>query len=201
MISVVLADDQALVRGALKALLELEGDLEVVGEAGTGEELLATVAKVTPAVAVVDIEMPDLDGIGATAKIRAAHPQTRVLILTTFGRPGYLRRALEAGASGFMVKDTPSQELARAVREIAAGGRVVDPKLAAESLFEGENPLTPREQEVLREVEAGHHTATIAKTIYLSPGTVRNYLSSAISKTPADTSAGAARYARDQGWL
>ncbi|EEZ91287.1 response regulator receiver domain protein [Mobiluncus mulieris 28-1] len=201
MISVVLADDQALVRGALKALLELEGDLEVVGEAGTGEELLATVAKVTPAVAVVDIEMPDLDGIGATAKIRAAHPQTRVLILTTFGRPGYLRRALEAGASGFMVKDTPSQELARAVREIAAGGRVVDPKLAAESLFEGENPLTPREQEVLREVEAGHHTATIAKTIYLSPGTVRNYLSSAISKTHADTSAGAARYARDQGWL
>ncbi|MCU9968567.1 response regulator transcription factor [Mobiluncus mulieris] len=201
MISVVLADDQALVRGALKALLELEGDLEVVGEAGTGEELLATVAKVTPAVAVVDIEMPDLDGIGATAKIRAAHPETRVLILTTFGRPGYLRRALEAGASGFMVKDTPSQELARAVREIAAGGRVVDPKLAAESLFEGENPLTPREQEVLREVEAGHHTATIAKTIYLSPGTVRNYLSSAISKTHADTSAGAARYARDQGWL
>ncbi|STY84071.1 response regulator transcription factor [Mobiluncus mulieris] len=201
MISVVLADDQALVRGALKALLELEGDLEVVGEAGTGEELLATVARVTPAVAVVDIEMPDLDGIGATAKIRAAHPQTRVLILTTFGRPGYLRRALEAGASGFMVKDTPSQELARAVREIAAGGRVVDPKLAAESLFEGENPLTPREQEVLREVEAGHHTATIAKTIYLSPGTVRNYLSSAISKTHADTSAGAARYARDQGWL
>lgn len=201
MISVVLADDQALVRGALKALLELEGDLEVVGEAGTGEELLATVAKVTPAVAVVDIEMPDLDGIGATAKIRAAHPQTRVLILTTFGRPGYLRRALEAGASGFMVKDTPSQELARAVREIAAGGRVVDPKLAAESLFEGENPLTPREQEVLREVEAGHYTATIAKTIYLSPGTVRNYLSSAISKTHADTSAGAARYARDQGWL
>ncbi|EEJ53351.1 Response regulator protein vraR [Mobiluncus mulieris] len=201
MISVVLADDQALVRGALKALLELEGDLEVAGEAGTGEELLATVAKVTPAVAVVDIEMPDLDGIGATAKIRAAHPQTRVLILTTFGRPGYLRRALEAGASGFMVKDTPSQELARAVREIAAGGRVVDPKLAAESLFEGENPLTPREQEVLREVEAGHHTATIAKTIYLSPGTVRNYLSSAISKTHADTSAGAARYARDQGWL
>nr|WP_211579440.1 response regulator transcription factor [Mobiluncus mulieris] len=196
-----MADDQALVRGALKALLELEGDLEVVGEAGTGEELLATVAKVTPAVAVVDIEMPDLDGIGATAKIRAAHPQTRVLILTTFGRPGYLRRALEAGASGFMVKDTPSQELARAVREIAAGGRVVDPKLAAESLFEGENPLTPREQEVLREVEAGHHTATIAKTIYLSPGTVRNYLSSAISKTHADTSAGAARYARDQGWL
>lgn len=201
MISVVLADDQALVRGALKALLELEGDLEVVGEVGTGEELLATVARVTPAVAVVDIEMPDLDGIGATAKIRAAHPQTRVLILTTFGRPGYLRRALEAGASGFMVKDTPSQELARAVREIAAGGRVVDPKLAAESLFEGENPLTPREQEVLREVEAGHHTATIAKTIYLSPGTVRNYLSSAISKTHADTSAGAARYARDQGWL
>nr|WP_211582389.1 response regulator transcription factor [Mobiluncus mulieris] len=196
-----MADDQALVRGALKALLELEGDLEVVGEAGTGEELLATVAKVTPAVAVVDIEMPDLDGIGATAKIRAAHPETRVLILTTFGRPGYLRRALEAGASGFMVKDTPSQELARAVREIAAGGRVVDPKLAAESLFEGENPLTPREQEVLREVEAGHHTATIAKTIYLSPGTVRNYLSSAISKTHADTSAGAARYARDQGWL
>lgn len=201
MISVVLADDQALVRGALKALLELEGDLEVVGEAGTGEELLATVAKVTPAVAVVDIEMPDLDGIGATAKIRAAHPQTRVLILTTFGRPGYLRRALEAGASGFMVKDTPSQELARAVREIAAGGRVVDPKLAAESLFEGENPLTPREQEVLREVEAGHHTATIAKTIYLSPGTVRNYLSSAISKTHADTSAGAARRARELGWL
>nr|WP_211586827.1 response regulator transcription factor [Mobiluncus mulieris] len=196
-----MADDQALVRGALKALLELEGDLEVVGEAGTGEELLATVAKVTPAVAVVDIEMPGVDGIAATARIHAAHPETRVLILTTFGRPGYLRRALEAGASGFMVKDTPAEELARAVRDIASGGRVVDPKLAAESLFEGENPLTPREQEVLREVEAGHHTAVIAKTIHLSPGTVRNYLSAAISKTHADTSAGAARYARDQGWL
>lgn len=201
MIRVVLADDQALVRGALKALLELEGDLEVVGEAGTGEELLATVTKLTPAVAVVDIEMPDVDGIAATAQIRAAHPETRVLILTTFGRPGYLRRALEAGASGFMVKDTPSEELARAVRDIASGGRVVDPKLAAASLFEGENPLTPREQEVLREVEAGHNTATIAKTIHLSPGTVRNYLSAAIAKTHADTSAGAARHARDQGWL
>lgn len=201
MIRVVLADDQALVRGALKALLELEGDLEVVGEAGTGEELLATVAKAAPQVAVVDIEMPGVDGIAATTRIRTMHPETRVLILTTFGRPGYLRRALEAGASGFMVKDTPSEELARAVRDIASGGRVVDPKLAAASLFEGENPLTPREQEVLREVEAGHNTAAIAKTIHLSPGTVRNYLSSAISKTHADTSAGAARYARDQGWL
>lgn len=201
MIRVVLADDQALVRGALKALLELEGDLEVVAEAGTGEELLVAVAEASPEVAVVDIEMPGWDGIAATGKIRAAHPETRVLILTTFGRPGYLRRALEAGASGFMVKDTPAEELARAVRDIAAGGRVVDPKLAAESLFEGENPLTPREQEVLREVERGRRVAGIAKAVHLSPGTVRNYLSSAISKTHADTSAGAARRARELGWL
>lgn len=201
MIRVVLADDQALVRGALKALLELEGDLEVVAEASTGAELLAAVADASPQVAVVDIEMPGLDGISVTVQIRQQHPDTRVLILTTFGRPGYLRRALEAGASGFMVKDTPAEQLARAVRDIVSGGRVVDPKLAAESLFEGENPLTPREQEVLREAERGHRVAAIAKTVHLSPGTVRNYLSSAIAKTHADTSAGAARRARELGWL
>lgn len=201
MISVVLADDQALVRGALKALLELEGDLEVVAEAGTGEELLAAVADTSPQIAVVDIEMPGIDGIAATGAIRATHLGTRVLILTTFGRPGYLRRALEAGASGFMVKDTPAEDLARAVREIAAGARVVDPKLAAESLFEGDNPLTPREQEVLREAERGHRVSAIAKTLHLSPGTVRNYLSSAIAKTHQDTSAGAACRARELGWL
>lgn len=201
MISVVLADDQALVRGAIAALLELEGDIEVVAQASNGRELLDAVQTHHPQVAVVDIEMPDLDGIAATKAITETTTDTKTLILTTFGRPGYLKRALSAGAKGFMVKETPAEELAAAVRTIAAGGTAVDQKLATESLFEGDNPLTEREIEVLKIAEKGLKVQEIAARVYLSPGTVRNYLSSAISKTHADTSAGAARKARELGWL
>lgn len=201
MISVVLADDQALVRGAIAALLELEGDIEVVAQASNGRELLDAVKTHHPQVAVVDIEMPDLDGIAATKAITETAADTKTLILTTFGRPGYLKRALSAGAKGFMVKETPAEELAAAVRTIAAGGTAVDQKLATESLFEGDNPLTEREMEVLKIAEKGLKVQEIAARVHLSPGTVRNYLSSAISKTHADTSAGAARKARELGWL
>lgn len=201
MISVVLADDQALVRGAIAALLELEGDIEVVAQASNGRELLDAVQTHHPQVAVVDIEMPDLDGIAATKAITETAADTKTLILTTFGRPGYLKRALSAGAKGFMVKETPAEELAAAVRTIAAGGTAVDQKLATESLFEGDNPLTEREMEVLKIAEKGLKVQEIAARVHLSPGTVRNYLSSAISKTHADTSAGAARKARELGWI
>ena len=201
MISVVLADDQALVRGAIAALLELEGDIEVVAQASNGRELLDAVQTHHPQVAVVDIEMPNLDGIAATKAITETTADTKTLILTTFGRPGYLKRALSAGAKGFMVKETPAEELAAAVRTIAAGGTAVDQKLATESLFEGDNPLTEREMEVLKIAEQGLKVQEIAARVYLSPGTVRNYLSNAISKTHTDTSAGAARRARELGWL
>lgn len=201
MISVVLADDQALVRGAIAALLELEGDIEVVAQASNGRELLDAVQTHHPQVAVVDIEMPDLDGIAATKVITETTADTKTLILTTFGRPGYLKRALSAGAKGFMVKETPAEELAGALRTIASGGTAVDQKLATESLFEGDNPLTEREIEVLKIAEKGLKVQEIAARVYLSPGTVRNYLSNAISKTHTDTSAGAARRARELGWL
>ena len=201
MISVVLADDQALVRGAIAALLELEGDIEVVAQASNGRELLDAVQTHHPQVAVVDIERPDLDGLAATKAITETTADTKTLILTTFGRPGYLKRALSAGAKGFMVKETPAEELAAAVRTIAAGGTAVDQKLATESLFEGDNPLTEREVEVLKIAEQGLKVQEIAARVYLSPGTVRNYLSSAISKTHTDTSVGAARKSRELGWL
>ncbi|WP_353067492.1 response regulator transcription factor [Arcanobacterium hippocoleae] len=203
---VVLADDQALVRGAIAALLELEDDIEIVGQASNGRELLAVIREVMPQVAVVDIEMPDMDGITATKKIMQAQQSgiatdTKILILTTFGRPGYLKRALAAGAKGFLGKETPAAELAQAVRKIASGGTQVDVKLAAQSLFEGDNPLTEREIEVLRAVEKGMRIKDIAGAVHLSAGTVKNYLSNAISKTGAQNSAGAARTARDNGWL
>src|ERR1700742_1117440 len=149
-IRLLLADDQALVRGALSALLGLEPDLEVVAEVGAGDEVVAAVLEHHPDVALLDVEMPGMDGIAATAALRAAAPGTRVLIVTTFGRPGYLRRAIQAGASGFVVKDTPAAQLADAVRRVHAGLRVVDPALATDSLVAGESPLTQREPEVLR---------------------------------------------------
>lgn len=201
MIRVIVADDQSLVRGALAALLSLEGDIEVVAEAGDGDAALAAAREHSPDVALLDIEMPGMDGIAATAAIRQHVPGCRILIVTTFGRPGYLRRALEAGASGFVVKDTPAAELAEAVRRVHAGLRAVDPSLAAESLYDGTNPLTPREADVLRVALAGGTVAAIAARVFLSEGTVRNHLSSAIGKTGASTRAEAARIAEDRGWL
>jgi two-component system response regulator DesR len=200
-ITLLLADDQALVRGALAALLNLEPDLEVVAEVGRGDEVLAQARLARPDVALLDVEMPGLDGIAATAALRAALPSCKVLVVTTFGRPGYLRRAMAAGASGFVVKDTPARQLADAVRRVAAGLRVVDPTLAAETLASGDSPLTPREADVLRAARAGGTVADIARTLQLSEGTVRNHLSSAIGKTGARTRAEAVRLADENGWL
>ncbi|HEX5497453.1 MAG TPA: response regulator transcription factor [Mycobacteriales bacterium] len=201
MIRVLVADDQHLVRGALAALLALEDDIEVVGQIGSGDQLVAEARRTGPDVALVDIEMPGLDGLAATAELRAALPGCRVLILTTFGRPGYLRRAMESGASGFMVKDAPAAELAEAVRRVSRGLRVVDPVLAAESLATGTNPLTSREREVLLAARSGGTVGDVARAVMLGEGTVRNYLSAAIGKTGARTRAEAVRTAEERGWL
>ncbi|GAA0198954.1 response regulator transcription factor [Cytobacillus oceanisediminis] len=200
MIRILLADDQALVRGALAALLDLEKDLEVVAQVGSGADVLAAVREHAPDVALLDIEMPGLDGIEATRGV-VAETATRVLVVTTFGRPGYLRRALQAGASGFVVKDVPATQLADAVRRVHAGLRVVDPTLAADSLVSGDSPLTERETEVLREASDGASVAAIASRLHLSQGTVRNHLSAAIGKTGAANRAEAVREAERQGWL
>ncbi|MFT4288312.1 response regulator [Nocardioides sp.] len=201
MIRILLADDQALVRGALAALLGLEPDLEVVAEIGAGDLVLPAVLEHRPDVALLDVEMPGLDGLSAAAQLREEAPRTRVLIVTTFGRPGFLRRALQAGVSGFVVKDTPAAELAEAVRRVHAGLRVVDPKLATDSLVAGESPLTQRETEVLRAARDGATVAVIASRLVLSEGTVRNHLSSAIGKTGATTRAEAVLTADANGWL
>jgi two-component system response regulator DesR len=200
-IRLLLADDQALVRGALSALLGLEPDLEVVAEVGAGDEVVAAVLEHRPDVALLDVEMPGMDGIAATAALRAAAPDTRVLIVTTFGRPGYLRRAMQAGASGFVVKDTPAAQLADAVRRVHAGLRVVDPTLATDSLVAGESPLTARETEVLQAARDGSPVAAIAAKLFLSEGTVRNHLSAAIGKTGATNRAEAVIVAEGNGWL
>jgi two-component system response regulator DesR len=200
-IRVLLADDQAMVRGALAALLGLEPDLEVVAQVGRGDEVVEAVERSTPDVCLLDIDMPGGNGIDVAAELTRRQPPVRVLIVTTFSRPGYLRRALEVGVSGFVVKDTPARELADAVRRVHAGLRVIDPALAAESLVGGPNPLTAREQEVLREALTGAPVATIAGRVHLSAGTVRNHLSSAIGKTGTTTRAEAARVAEERGWL
>jgi two-component system, NarL family, response regulator DesR len=200
-IKLLLADDQALVRGALATLLALEPDLEVVAEVGRGDEVVPRAREARPDVALLDVEMPGLDGIAATRALRAAVPACKVLVVTTFGRPGYLRRALEAGASGFVVKDTPARQLADAVRRVHAGLRVVDPTLAAESLAAGSSPLTARETDALRAARDGGTVADLAAALHLSEGTVRNHLSSAIGKTGARTRAEAVRLAEDAGWL
>lgn len=200
-IKVLIADDQALVRGALAALLNLESDIEVVAEVDDGDAVLDAVRAHAVDVCLLDIQMARLDGISATAQVRAAVPDCRVLIVTTFGRTGYLRRALEAGASGFVVKDTPAAQLADAIRRVHQGLRVVDQQLAAESLAEGSNPLSEREREVLALARDGVAVAEIAKRVHLSPGTVRNHLSSAIGKTGASNRIEAANTAAERGWL
>ncbi|WP_433674024.1 response regulator [Microbacterium gorillae] len=200
-IRLLLADDQALVRGAMSALLDLEDDLTVVAEAATGAEAAQRARELRPDVCLMDIQMPGMDGITATRLVIDASPNTRVLIVTTFARPGYVREALEAGASGLLAKDVPAAQLAHAVRRVHDGLRVVDPALAEASLFEGANPLSEREQEVLRLSDDGSAIAQIAAEVYLSAGTVRNILSSAIGKTGTQNRAQAARVARDKGWI
>ncbi|HAN25077.1 MAG: DNA-binding response regulator [Microbacterium sp.] len=200
-IRLLIADDQALVRGALSALLSLEPDIEVVAEAGRGDEVEAAARAAAATVALLDIEMPGLDGIAACARLRETVPGCRALIVTTFGRPGYLSRALQAGASGFVVKDTPAAQLADAVRRVARGERVVDPQLAIDSLAQGDSPLTERERDVLEGARTGGSVADIARMLHLSEGTVRNHLSSAIGKTGARNRGDAARIAEQNGWL
>ena len=200
-IRILIADDQALVRGALAALLDLEDDLEVVGEVARGDLVVEAASRLGPDVVLMDVEMPGLDGIAATAALRQEVPATRVLIVTTFGRPGFLRRGLQAGAAGFVVKGTPARQLADAVRRVHAGLRVVDPVLAAESLTGGDSPLTARETDVLVAARDGGTVADIARSVHLSEGTVRNHLSSAIGKTMARNRADAVRIADGNGWL
>jgi two-component system response regulator DesR len=200
-IRLLLADDQALVRGALATLLDLEPDMSVVAEVGRGDEVVAAAREAKPDVALLDVEMPGVDGIQATRDLRAALPDVKVVIVTTFGRPGFLRRALIAGANGFVVKDTPARQLADAVRRVHSGLRVVDPNLAADSLAVGESPLTARETEVLRAARDGGSVSDIAGAVFLSEGTVRNHLSAAIGKTGARNRADAVRIAQENGWL
>ncbi|WP_329010344.1 response regulator transcription factor [Micromonospora rifamycinica] len=201
MIRLLLAEDQGMMRSALALLLNLEPDLEVVAEAGTGTAALAAALRVRPDVALLDIEMPDGSGLDTAAALRHRLPSCRVLILTTFGRPGYLRRAMEAGARGFLVKDGPVEELAVAVRRVLAGERVIDPALAAAALAAGPNPLTDREREVLVAAVDGAPVADVAARLHLSESTVRNYLSAAIGKTGSRNRIEAARTARANGWL
>ena len=201
MIRVLIAEDQAMVRGALASLIGMEPDIEVVAEVSRGDEVLAAARDVRPDVALLDIEMPGATGLDAAEELNREMPGLGILILTTFGRPGYLRRAMEGGAAGFLLKDAPADELASAIRRAVAGERVVDPGLAAAALSQGESPLTPREREVL---EASRRYATVAElaaALYLSPGTVRNHLSSVMQKLDARNRAEAVRVAEERGWL
>ncbi len=200
-IRLLLADDQAMIRNALATLLDLEDDLSVVAQVGAGTDVLPAVLEHRPDICLLDIEMPGIDGIEACRLVRKAVPDARVLMVTTFGRPGYLRRAMDVGASGFLVKDTPADELVAACRRVHAGNTVIDPGLAADTLVFGPNPLTQRETEILRIALDGATVAVIAGRLHLSAGTVRNHLSAAIGKTGATTRVEAARLAQTRGWL
>ncbi|MDJ0385444.1 response regulator transcription factor [Streptomyces sp. G-G2] len=200
-IRILLAEDQSMVREALAALLGLEPDIEVIAQVARGDEVLAAARAHDVNVALLDIEMPGLTGIEAAALLRDGVPGLKIVILTTFGRPGYLRGAMEAGASAFLVKDAPAAQLAQAVRKVLAGERVIDPTLAAAALAEGANPLTDREREVLRAAEDGATNAELAARLHLSQGTVRNYLSTAIQKLAARNRQEAVSVAREKGWL
>ena len=201
MIRLLLAEDQGMMRGALALLLGMEPDIDVVAQAGTTAEALDAARRVRPDVALLDIEMPDGSGLDTAATLRDELPDCRVLILTTFGRPGYLRRAMEAGAGGFLVKDGPVEQLAAAVRRVLAGERVVDPALAAAALSAGPNPLSDRERDVLHAAVDGVTVADIAARLHLSESTVRNYLSAAIGKTHTRNRIEAAHRARSNGWI
>lgn len=200
-IRVALAEDQAMVLGALAALLELETDITVVARVSTGRAALAAVAEFNPDVLVTDIEMPEMSGLEVAAALHISHPNLRVIILTTFARPGYLRRALDSGARGYLLKDRPAAELAEAVRRVHRGLRVIDPDLAADAWSAELDPLTDRERQILQDAGEGRSTNEIASKLHLSEGTVRNYLSEAIAKLGASNRVDAARIAHGKGWL
>ncbi|WP_405716398.1 MULTISPECIES: response regulator [unclassified Streptomyces] len=201
MIRLLLAEDQSMVREALAALLGLEPDIEVVAQVARGDEVLAAAHEHDIDVALLDIEMPGMTGIDAAAALHRELPAVKIVVVTTFGRPGYLRRAMESGADAFLVKDAPAAQLAEAVRKVLAGERVIDPTLAAAALADGASPLTDRERDVLRTAADGSTNAEIAAALHLSQGTVRNYLSMAIQKMAARNRAEAVRIAREKGWL
>ncbi|MEP7356644.1 MAG: response regulator transcription factor [Anaerolineales bacterium] len=201
MIRILLAEDQAMVRGALAALLRLESDMEVVAEVARGDEVLPAAIKTKPDVALLDIEMPGGSGLAAAQALHVQLPACRVVIVTTFGRSGYLRQAMESGAVGFLLKDAPAAELAKALRRVVAGERVVDPALALTALSEGENPLTPRERETLAASLDGASVAEIAARLVISEGTTRNHISTAMQKLGAHNRTEAARLAEAKGWL
>ena len=201
MIRVLLAEDQGMVRGALAALLQLEEDIEVVAEVGRGDEVLAAALESQPDVALLDIEMPGSSGLEAAQILSQQLPSCRIAILTTFGRSGYLRQAMASGATAFLLKDAPAADLAVAIRRVMAGERVVDPELALLALSDGRNPLTNRERDVLKASLAGASIADIAAHLYVTEGTVRNHLSTAIQKMEAQNRIEAARIAEKKGWL
>jgi two-component system, NarL family, response regulator DesR len=201
LIRVLLAEDQTMVREALASLLALEDDIEVVAQVGRGDEVLGAARAERPDVALLDIEMPGATGLDAAGLLRSELPATRVVILTTFSRPGYLRRAMEQGAAGFLLKDAPASELAAALRRVVAGERIVDPGLAAAALVEGESPLTAREHEVLDAARRYGTVAELAAALHLSPGTTRNHLSAIMGKLGAHSRIEAIRVAEEKGWL
>ncbi|MEH6436348.1 response regulator transcription factor [Massilia sp. DD77] len=201
MIRILIAEDQKMVLGALSALLRLEPDFDVVGSAGNGRDALALCAELAPDIVLTDIEMPHMTGLELAARLREAKSPSRVIVVTTFGRSGYLRRALEAGVRGYLLKDAPADALAEAIRTVHGGGRAIAPELAVESWSGGSDPLTERERQVLRLAGEGRSSADIARQVHLSEGTVRNYLSEAISKLGAGNRVEAYRTARDAGWL
>ena len=201
MIKVLIAEDQAMIRGALAALLTIEEDIEVVAQVDRGDRVVEAALKSSPDVALLDIEMPGQDGIAAAAELREKMPGCRVLILTVFGRPGYLRKAVDAGISGFLLKDAPPDELATAIRRTAQGEKVIDSKLAVAALSEGSSPLTPRERDVLSMSTRGASVEEIARSLHLTNGTVRNHLSIAIQKLNARNRVEAAKIAEEKGWL
>ncbi|MGH1561267.1 response regulator transcription factor [Mumia sp. DW29H23] len=201
MIRVLLAEDQAMMRGALAVLLDLEDDLEVVAQVEDGADIVPTALRVEPDVALLDIELPHVSGLEAAEQLATALPTCRVVIVTTFARTGYLQRAMAAGARGYLVKDGPVEGLVDGIRRVASGGTVIDPELAGAALRAQANPLTPREREVLAAAADGSTVADIASRVHLSPSTVRNYLSDAISKTGTRNKTEAALLARDNGWL
>ena len=200
-VRLLLAEDQVMIREALAALLEFEGGIEVVAQVGRGDEVTEAARKTRPDVAVLDIEMPGMDGLTAAAELKKHLPDTKIVILTTFGRPGFLRRAMESGVSAFLVKDSPADKLTQTIRRVLAGERVIDPDLAAAALADGGSPLTPRERGVLDASADGRTIAEIAAGLFLSEGTVRNYLSACIQKTGARNRAEALRIASERGWL
>jgi len=200
-IKVLLAEDQVMIREALAALLSFEDDIEVVAQVGRGDEVVKAAQDTAPDVALLDIEMPGMDGLTAAKELKKQSPRIQIVILTTFGRPGFLRRAMESGVSAFLVKDSPADKLTQTIRRVLAGEKVIDPDLAAAALADGVNPLTPRERDVLSESDQGGTIAEIAQALYLSEGTVRNYLSACIQKTGARNRAEALRIARERGWL